>query len=104
MEPEMDNAVQIAIIKEQLNGIREQQKAHSETVNTSISDLKFSVNVIASDQKLSTDALTKKIDELTAIMNRGRGAFAASMIIAGGLGALVLCIIESLAHLFHKGG
>lgn len=99
----MDNAVQIAVIKEQLSGIREQQKAHNDTVNTSIADLKISVATVAQDQKASSAELTKKIDELTAIMNRGRGAFAASMVIAGGLGAIVLAIIEGIIHLFHKG-
>jgi hypothetical protein len=85
LEPEHQNALKIAVIEEQIIGLREQQRLHN-----------------ASTQK-RFDGMERKIDELTAIMNRGRGAYAASMALAAGIGALLIEAISVIASIFHKG-
>jgi hypothetical protein len=70
--------VEIAVLREQISGIREQQKAHAE--NT---------------EKLF-NKLFDEIDELKAAMNRGRGVFAASLTFAGLIGAAATALIEWL--------
>ena len=78
------HAIKIAVIEEQIFGLREQSRAHSETAQKRF------------------DSMEKKLDELTAIMNRGRGAYAASMALAAMLGALVLKGSAVLSSFFHK--
>jgi hypothetical protein len=70
------HAVRIAVIEEQILGLREQQRAHHETAQRRL------------------ESLEKKLDELTAIMNRGRGAYAASMALAAGIGAFLMQAID----------
>lgn len=66
------HAVRIAVIEEQMLGLREQSRAHNESTQ----------------RRLET--LEKKLDELTAILNRGRGAYAASIALAAGIGAILI--------------
>ncbi len=81
---EAQNAIDIAVLKEQINGLREQQKAHSEAT------------------KAQLNGMESKIDELTAVMNRGRGAYAASLVIAGAIGATALALISQISSYFHR--
>lgn len=82
---ELKNALKIAVIEEQILGLREQQRAHN----------------LSTQRRL--DSLEQKLDELTAIMNRGRGAFAASMALAAGIGAIVIEAINFLISSVHRG-
>lgn len=68
--------VRIAVLEEQIRGLREQQKVDTE--NTA---------------KLF-DKLFNEIDDLKAAMNRGRGVFAASLTFAGLVGAAATAAIE----------
>lgn len=77
------HAIRIAVIEEQMLGLREQSRAHNES----------------SQRRLET--LEKKIDELTAIMNRGRGAYAASMALAAGIGAFLMQGFELITTLMR---
>ena len=63
---EQDNRLKIAVVQEQIGGLREQQRAHY-----TVTQARF-------------DQLENKVDELIAVMNRGRGAYAASMGIGSG--------------------
>jgi hypothetical protein len=81
---EQDNAVKIAVVEEQIKGLREQQSAHNSTTQN-----RFNV-------------IEAKLDELFAVMNRGRGAYIASVAIAGAIGAFVLSVISSIADYFHR--
>lgn len=81
---EHENAIKIAKIEQQIDGMREQQKAHHQDTKDDIKDL---------------DA---KVDELIALMNRGKGAYAVSMVVAGSFGAMMAAVIEGLATYFHK--
>lgn len=81
---ELQNALKIAVIEEQILGLREQQRAHNETTQKRF------------------DRMEKKLDELTAIMNRGRGAFAASMAVAAALGALMIEAISFISSFFGE--
>lgn len=81
---EAQNAVKIAVLEEQIRGVREQQKAHNDSTQRRF------------------DELGEKLDDLTAIMNRGKGAYAASMIFAGAIGATVLAVFGWFLGLFHR--
>lgn len=83
LEPEQMNALKIAVIEEQIIGLREQQR----------------INNVATQKRF--DAMEKKLDELTAIMNRGKGAYAASMALAAGIGAILIEAINLISTFFH---
>lgn len=80
---ELKNALKIAVIEEQILGLREQSRVHNETTQRRF------------------DLMEKKLDALTAIMNRGRGAFAASMALAAALGAILIELVNFLSSFFH---
>lgn len=80
---ELQNALKIAVIEEQILGLREQQRAHNETTQKRL------------------DRMEKKLDELTAIMNRGRGAYAASMALAGIIGAFLIQLFDTASTMFR---
>lgn len=80
-----EHAVKIAVIEEQILGLREQQKAHNDSTQKRF------------------DGMEGKLDDLTAIMNRGRGAYAASMAFAGAIGALLISLITWASDFFHSG-
>lgn len=80
---EQQNAVRIAVIEEQIHGLRHQQKAHNDSALRRF------------------DSMEKKIDELTAIMNRGKGAYAASMALAAAIGAILIEVANLAASVFH---
>lgn len=84
MDKETENAVAIAVINEQISGIREQHKAHNEQTQDKLNSMEH------------------KIDELTAIMNRGKGAYAASMAFAGVIGAAILAGVDFLSKVLHR--
>lgn len=73
-----DTEVKIAVLEEQLKGIREQQKTHAENTE------KLFVKLFA------------EIDILKGALNRGRGIFAASLTFAGVIGAAGTAIIDYL--------
>jgi hypothetical protein len=83
MTGEQQNAIRIAVIEEQISGLRQQQKAHNEAAQRRF------------------DGMEIKLDELTAIMNRGKGAFAASMALAAGIGAILIDAIHFITSAFH---
>ena len=72
------NDVKIAVIKTQLDGLREQQKAHARETKESI-------------EKLSGD-----VGALVAVMNKGKGAFGFAMVLAGSLGAGSVALVQFL--------
>lgn len=80
---ELQNALKIAVIEEQILGLREQSRVHNETTQKRL------------------DRMEKKLDELTAIMNRGRGAYAASMALAAGIGAFLIQVFDMASTLFR---
>lgn len=71
----------LAVVEEQIRGLREQQKAH------------------AVEAKYMFAALSGEVKELTAVMNRGRGAFAFALMMSGTLGALATQLI---AYMMEK--
>jgi len=91
MPPEQENAVKIAVLEERIDGLREQQKAHHCDTKNDLAEVKETLVEMA-----------KRQDELTAIMNRGKGAYAASMAMASSLGALAITVITWLLDAFNK--
>ena len=69
---EQEHAIRIAVLEEQIRGMREQQKSH----NT------------ATQHRF--DELDDKVDQLIAVMNRGKGAYAVSLALAGVIGAALI--------------
>ena len=84
MKEETDNSVRIAVVEEQIRGLREQAASH----NTS------TINRL--------NHIESKVDDLMAIMNRGKGAFAVSVALAGTIGAAVMAAIQFIPSMFHK--
>ena len=82
--PEQTNALKIAVIQEQIAGLREQQRAHNDTTQRRF------------------NALEVKIDDLAAIMNRGRGAYAASIAVATAIGAMLIEAVSFISSYFQK--
>lgn len=78
------NAIEIAVIKEQISGLREQHRNHAETT------------------KKQFDALGGKVDELLAAFNRGKGAYAASIALAGLIGAVIIKGISAMASYISR--
>lgn len=76
MTEEKDNAIEIAVVKEQISGLREQHKSQTE------------------DMKRSIDALSKDVKELVGTMNRGKGAFGFAMVLAAGMGGVASKVID----------
>ncbi len=74
--PPRDNDVEIAILREQLQAIREQQKRDADQ-----------------NEKLFNKMFIK-IDVLEATMNRGKGVFAAALTFAGIGGGIVATLIQ----------
>lgn len=84
LQPEQMNALKIAVLEEQMIGLREQQRAH----NT------------ATQKRF--DSMERKLDELTAIMNRGKGAYAASMALAAAIGAILIEAVAIVTSFIHS--
>lgn len=84
MMSESENAIKIAVVQEQLLGLRAQQEFNNETTQGRL------------------NALEGKIDELAAIMNRGRGAYAASMALAAAIGGVLLEVINMATSYTHR--
>lgn len=80
---ERENTVRIAVVEEQVKGIREQQRAHN----------------VSAQRRF--DAIEEKMDALIAIINRGKGAYAASLLLAGLIGGVVLKLGAVVAQYFH---
>jgi hypothetical protein len=72
MDANMENTVKIAVLEEQVKGIREQQAAH------------------AKDTRERFDDVSHKLDELLAMLNKGKGAYAVLFLLSGALGAAVI--------------
>jgi hypothetical protein len=83
-EAETLNAIKIAVVQEQILGLREQQKMHNESTQKRFNNIET------------------KIDELTAVLNRGRGAYAASMALAAAIGSVLMEGINIASSHFHK--
>jgi len=72
------------VIEEQIVGLREQQRAYNATAQKRF------------------DSMDTKLDELTAIMNRGKGAYAASMALAACIGAILIEVTNIVMSLIHS--
>lgn len=77
--PPRDNEIEIAILKEQLQAIREQQKRDGEQ-----------------NRELFNKLFTK-IDILESTLNRGKGVFTAALTFAGIGGGVIATLLEFMA-------
>ncbi len=74
MDDNMANSIKIAVLEEQVKDIREQQSAH------------------AKDTRERFDVMDSKLDELLAMLNKGKGAYAVMFLLSGAIGAAVIKI------------
>lgn len=65
----LENTVKIAVLEEQIKGIREQQASH------------------AKDTRERFDVMDNKLDELLEALNKGKGAYAMLFLLSGAIGA-----------------
>lgn len=66
---EQENAIKIAVVQEQIIGLREQQKAHSDATSRRF------------------DSIDEKLETLMATLNKGKGAYAVLFLLSGLIGA-----------------
>ncbi len=66
-----EGQVRIAVLESELRGLREQQREHAKETKDSIANL------------------TRKVEELTEIMNKGKGAFSFAMLVAALIGSFI---------------
>lgn len=79
MPENVENTVRIAVLDEQMKGIREQQAAHARDTRERFEETSERFDVMES-----------KLDELLAMLNKGKGAYAALFLISGAMGALFI--------------
>ena len=72
MEQEHVNTIKIAVLEEQVGGLREQQKAHA----------------TATEKRF--DAVDEKLEILVATLNKGKGAYGVLFLISGFIGAAII--------------
>jgi len=84
MVENMENTVKIAVLEEQIKGIREQQANH------------------ARDTRERFEEMGDKLDELLAMMNKGKGAYAALFLISGIAGAIFIKVAGFVIHLVKQ--
>ncbi len=71
-----EGQVRIAVLEAELRGLREQQREH------------------AKETKESIAALARKVDALTEIMNKGKGAFSFAMLVAAVVGSFITAALN----------
>lgn len=81
---EQQNALKIAVIEEQMNSLREQHRTYS---------LSFQNRF---------DRMEKKLDELAAVIDRGKGAYAASLVLAGLIGGVAIKMMSLFVGYFQR--
>lgn len=78
--------VKIAVIQEQIKGIREQQKVHADTT---------AQNFIKQDSNFAT--IFTSLKEINIALSRGNGVFIASLSFAGLIGAAITWVVTYMA-------
>jgi hypothetical protein len=84
MQDSITNTVEIAVVKEQIKGIREQQAAH------------------AKDTRDRFDHIDAKLEVLVATLNKGKGAYAVLFLISGLIGAAVIKAVGFILQAMGK--
>lgn len=84
MAEEQEHGIRIAVIEEKIGALREQQRAHNAATQARF------------------DRMERKLDDLTAVINRGKGAYAASLVLAGLVGGFLLKLIGMIANYFQR--
>lgn len=78
MADKPQNDVRIAVLEEQIKGLREQQKAHADETRSAL------------------NGISHKIEALSETMNKGKGAFAVSILLAGIIGGAATKAIAAI--------
>lgn len=82
-----DQDIQIAVLQEQIKGVKEQQKVNAENTKEL-----FMAQSLEFNKKL--DALFNQMSSVNASLNRGKGAFTASLLLASFIGGSIAMAVE----------
>lgn len=93
-----DQDIQIAVLQEQIKGVKEQQKANADTTKELFVAQSLDFAKKFEDQNKMIAVLSSQMTTLNAALNRGRGAYAASMALASIIGGGIMAIIEWIRH------
>jgi len=81
----VNNAIKIAVVEEQIRGVREQQANHAKDTRE-----RFDLT----NNKI--DNMDGKIDQLMASLNKGRGAYAMLVMMSGLVGAVIIKLVGAV--------
>lgn len=73
---DMANAIKIAVVEEQIKGLREQQASHAVDTRERFNEM---------DKRF--DLVQGTLDDLTTVLNKGKGAYAVLFMLSGLIGA-----------------
>lgn len=81
----MNNDIKIAVLEEQVRGIREQNKAQFDSTKSMFDNTQSMIS-----------KLFEEMDELKRAMSKGSGVFAASLTFAGVIGFAISIVVQWL--------
>ncbi len=84
--PTDDNAIKIAVMQNQIDGLREQHKAHKEEITKSMTDLGDKVFTVI-------DGIRGDIKDIYEFINKSRGAIAFLFIGSSAFGAVITALL-----------
>jgi len=87
--------IKIAVMQNQIEGLREQHKAHKEEITRSLSDL--ADKVFESINGIRTD-----IKDIYEFINRSKGSVAALLLCSSALGGIVVAVVSWALTRFIK--
>lgn len=90
----MPNQIEIAVLKEQMKQLKEAQVANALASKEMMTAQTTQFNQKFDDQGKLIGKIFDQLKEITGAMNRGKGAYVATITIAGGIGACVMGVIE----------
>ena len=93
--------VKMAVLTNEVQGLREQQKSHADETRTTLSNISTTLVGVNNWMQQNTN-LPKEHEELWTHHQRQKGFINASRIIMGTLGGMVAFAIERLIEMFHK--
>ena len=84
--PTDDNAIKIAVMQNQIDGLREQHKAHKEEITKSMTELGDKVFTVI-------DGIRGDIKDIYEFINKSRGAIAFLFIGSSAFGAVITALL-----------
>jgi hypothetical protein len=90
MDDHVANTVDIAVLKEQIAGLREQQRSHAIASEQRSNEISDAVKGVHTELTGAIKEVQKDVTSLLASMNRGKGAWAMLVLMASAGGAVII--------------